>query len=138
MGAAIPLKDPEVAGVGKGSRLPVLAICNPQDVTLRYVYAAFGRLLPTDDAAAHVAFLELTKEKGYSSISMFQFFPLFCYLRETCEEVVLHDLLVSQDAWMRILREGGTRTFEGWGKETKWNTSLFHLTTASVAWFLCE
>lgn len=42
MGAAIPLKDPEVAGVGKGSRLPVLAICNPQDVTLRYVYAAFG------------------------------------------------------------------------------------------------
>lgn len=42
MGAAIPLKDPEVSGVGKGSRLPVLAICNPQDVTLRYVYAAFG------------------------------------------------------------------------------------------------
>lgn len=42
MGAAIPLKDSEVAGVGKGSRLPVLAICNPQDVTLRYVYAAFG------------------------------------------------------------------------------------------------
>ena len=42
MGAAIPLKDQEVSGVGKGSRLPVLAICNPQDVTLRYVYAALG------------------------------------------------------------------------------------------------
>lgn len=32
----------------------------------------------------------------------------------------------------------GTRTFEGWGKDTKWNTSLFHLTAASAVLFLCD
>ena len=36
------------------------------------------------------------------------------------------------------LREGATTTFEGWGKETKWNTSLFHLTVAYAAVFLAD
>jgi len=102
------------------------------------VYATFGRLAPADDPAAQAAFLALVKEKGYSSISMFQFFPLFCYLRETGEEARLHDLLASPDAWLRNLREGATRTFEGWGRDTKWNTSLFHLTIASAAVFLTD
>ena len=102
------------------------------------VYATFGRLPPPDDPAAHAAFLALVKEKGYSSISLFQFFPLFCVLRASGEEALLHDLLVSPDAWLRNLREGATRTFEGWGRDTKWNTSLFHLTIASAAVFLTD
>ncbi len=28
--------------------------------------------------------------------------------------------------WQNMLREGATATFEAWGKEQKWNTSLFH------------
>jgi len=102
------------------------------------VYATFARLAPADDSAAHKAFLSLVREKGYSSISLFQFFPIFCYLRATGEEALLHDLLVSPDAWLRNIREGGTRTFEGWGRDTKWNTSLFHLTIASAAVFLTD
>ena len=69
---------------------------------------------------------------------MFQFVPLFMRLRDDGETAALHDFMTSPDAWLRILREGGTRTFEGWGKDTKWNTSLFHLTAASVAIFLCR
>jgi len=102
------------------------------------VYATFARLAPDGDKAAHEAFLRLVRDKRYSSISMFQFFPLFCYLRATGEETLLHELLVSPDAWLRNIREGGTRTFEGWGRDTKWNTSLFHLTIASAAVFLTD
>lgn len=102
------------------------------------VYATFGRLAPTEDSSARTAFLALMKERGYSSISLFQFFPIFCWLRSTGEEALLHDLLVSPDAWRRNLREGGTRTFEGWGSDTKWNTSLFHLTIASAAVFMTD
>lgn len=42
MGAAIPYKDKDVETMGKGCELPIVAVCNPQDVTLKYIYAAFG------------------------------------------------------------------------------------------------
>ena len=42
MGAAIPSDDPDLAKMGLASELPVLAICNPDDNTLRYVYAMAG------------------------------------------------------------------------------------------------
>lgn len=29
-------------------------------------------------------------------------------------------------SWMNMLSQGATRCFEAWGKEQKWNTSLFH------------
>lgn len=100
-------------------------------------FAAMFGLLPSDESA-HRAYLTLVREKAFSSISMFQFVPVFAYLKGTGETELLHDLLVSPDAWLRILREGGTRTFEGWGRDTKWNTSLFHLTAASVVLFLTD
>jgi hypothetical protein len=102
------------------------------------VYAMFARLSPPEDKYAHKEFLRLAKNKGFSAISLFQFVPLFMYLHETGEKEVLHDFLVSPDAWLRSLREGATRTFEGWGRDTKWNTSLFHLTMASVVMFLTD
>jgi len=102
------------------------------------VYASFFGLVPYDDRRAHDAFLKLVREKGYSSISMFQFFPLFAYLDATGEHAFVEELMLSPDAWLRNLREGATRTFEGWGRDTKWNTSLFHLTIASAAVFLCD
>jgi hypothetical protein len=37
-----------------------------------------------------------------------------------------------------MLREDATTTFEGWGKDCKWNTSLFHLTMSAVAMFMTE
>ena len=42
MGAAIPSDDPDLAKMGLASKLPVLALCNPNDFTLRYVYAIIG------------------------------------------------------------------------------------------------
>jgi len=48
LAAAIPYSDADLAKMGGASRLPVMALCNPDDVTLRYVYALFGG----EDAAA--------------------------------------------------------------------------------------
>lgn len=35
-------------------------------------------------------------------------------------------LTTADDAWTAMLNEGASTTFEAWGKEDKWNTSLFH------------
>ena len=43
------------------------------------------------------------------------------------ETELLHELLVDEGAWLRMLSEGATSTFEAWYKDQKWNTSLFHL-----------
>ncbi len=42
LAAAIPSTDPDLAKMGGGSALPVLALCNPDDIVLRYVYAMAG------------------------------------------------------------------------------------------------
>ena len=46
--------------------------------------------------------------------------------------------IFDEGAWLRILREGRTTTFEEWGKDTKWNTSLFHLTMSYAAVFMAD
>ena len=35
-------------------------------------------------------------------------------------------LATDKNAWLNMIAEGGTTTFEAWGKEQKRNTSLFH------------
>lgn len=35
-----------------------------------------------------------------------------------------------------MLREGATTAFEAWGRDSKWNTSLFHMTFFYAAVFL--
>ena len=42
LGAAIPNSDPDLQRAGKASCLPILAVCNPKDVTLKYAYGAAG------------------------------------------------------------------------------------------------
>ncbi len=42
LAAAIPYDDPDLAKMGLASELPIVAVCNPDDVTLRYVYGLAG------------------------------------------------------------------------------------------------
>ena len=83
-------------------------------------------------------FRQLLSEKGENATSFFTTFPLlFKFTRDgdvsQVERYLLHD-----GTWSRMLREGATSTFEGWGKDCKWNTSLFHLTMSSAAIFLSD
>ncbi|MBQ7032967.1 MAG: family 78 glycoside hydrolase catalytic domain [Clostridia bacterium] len=50
----------------------------------------------------------------------------------------LQAFIKNEGRWLRMLREGATATFEAWGKDAKWNTSLFHLCYTFVALFLTD
>ena len=52
MGAAIPSDDPDIVKMGRASELPVLAVCNPDDVVLRYVYTMVGAVVGGEKATA--------------------------------------------------------------------------------------
>ena len=39
---------------------------------------------------------------------------------------------------LAVVREGAEVTFEAWGKDLKWNTSLFHLCYTYPVLFLCD
>ena len=99
-----------------------------------FVYG-FG-LYPTKQCKE--AILSLYDCNGIDSLSMFCTFPMLCgFIREGDEKRLLNALLCP-GAWKRMLQEGATSTFEGWGKETKKNASLFHLTMSYAALFLAD
>ena len=100
------------------------------------VFAAFYELLPDD--VCKRAVIALIREKRLAHALLFVPFPMLSFLLREGEEALVHDLLTDPTTWRNILAEGGTRTFEGWGKDSKWNTSLFHLTLSFAAAFLTD
>lgn len=100
------------------------------------IYAAFYELFP--DRAGVKNVIAMIREKRLSQSLLFVTFPLLAFLKKENEDELLRELLTDDQAWLNILAEGGTRTFEGWGRETKWNTSLFHLTLTFGAAFLTD
>ncbi len=91
-----------------------------------------------DDAAFDAAVLALYQEKGVASLSFFATFILLQGFVRLGRVDLVRDALKSEDAWLRMIREGATATYEGWGRDTKWNTSLFHLTFSYAALFLAD
>lgn len=83
-------------------------------------------------------FVELLREHRISSLSMFCTFPVLMGLHRNGRWDIIKECLLDDGAWKRIIREDGTTTFEGWGRDTKWNTSLFHLTMSYAAWFMAD
>ena len=53
--------------------------------------------------------------------------------RELC-----HELTTDPGAWLNMIAEGATTTFEAWGKDQKWNTSLCHPWAAAPAIVFAE
>ncbi|MBQ8781774.1 MAG: family 78 glycoside hydrolase catalytic domain [Oscillospiraceae bacterium] len=91
-----------------------------------------------DDEKFKADFLSMLCENGISSLSLFCTFPVMWGLIKNNRYDLLKQALLDSGAWKRMLDEGATSTFEGWGKETKWNTSLFHLTMSYGALFLAD
>ena len=98
---------------------------------------AYGLDLCPDEATKRNV-LAMLDQHTMSSLSMFCTFPMLWGLVRDGEEGRILDALLHEGTWSRILREGGTTTFEGWGKDTKWNTSLFHLTMSYGALFMAD
>jgi len=100
------------------------------------VLAFYAGLFDTDASLNRM--LDFIKEKGMTSVSLFGPTPLLIALVRCNRYDLALELISDKNAWLRIIREGGTTTFEGWGKDTKWNTSLFHLTLTLASIFLAD
>ena len=82
--------------------------------------------------------VELIREKRLTSAMFFVSFGVLMGLCRVGEKVLALELMADAGAWSRMLSEGCTTTIEGWGKDTKWNTSLFHLAFTYPILFLTE
>ncbi len=96
---------------------------------------AFG-LCP--DEACTQTILEWIDRRGVTGVSFFGAFPLMYGLIRHGRVDLVESMLRDNNAWLRMLREGATTTYEGWGRDSKWNTSLFHLTMSDAAVFLAD
>lgn len=90
------------------------------------------------DSETEKSIISLIKERGFTSVMLFGAYPILKGL----ERLGRHDLLISflkdDGAWKRMLREGATSTFEGWGLDSKKNLSLFHLVMTYPIMFLTD
>ena len=94
------------------------------------------KLYPDDECRD--AILNMLGEHGIHSLSLFCTFPTLIGLIRCGREDLILEALKDEGAWLRTLREGGTTTYEGWGRDTKWNTSLFHMTMSYAATFMID
>lgn len=81
---------------------------------------------------------EMIRQQGVSSLSFFCSFPVLMGLARNGKTEMLRKAILEDGAWKRMLREDATTTFEGWGKDCKWNISLFHLTLSDAAVFMAD
>ncbi|MBQ2793195.1 MAG: family 78 glycoside hydrolase catalytic domain [Clostridia bacterium] len=91
-----------------------------------------------DDARFYENMEDLVEKRGISALSLFTSFPLLMGLVRRKNYDLLERQLLDDGAWLRIISEDSYTTFEGWGRECKWNTSLFHMTMSDVAVFLAD
>lgn len=96
---------------------------------------AFG-LCP--DKGCENAIVDWLRIRKISSLSLFCAFLALEGLVRCKRWDLVREQLSDENAWLRIIREGGRTTFEGWGRDSKWNTSLFHLTLSYAAVFLAD
>ena len=74
----------------------------------------------------HRNIIEFIKQKRLSSMGVYMAYFTLAALKLRGEYDLARELLSDPDCWLNMIREGGTTTFEAWGKDQKWNTSLFH------------
>ena len=69
--------------------------------------------------------IAMIREKRLLSVNYFAFFVLLALEKEG-EFELMRSLICDEGSWCNMLSEGATVCFEAWGKDQKWNTSLFH------------
>ena len=74
----------------------------------------------------HERIVKLIEKKGLSSMGVYMAYFALAALKKQGEYELAKKLISDHTCWLNMLSEGATTTFEAWGKEQKWNTSLFH------------
>ena len=79
-----------------------------------------------DDKRFAESAVKLIEKKRLISMGVYIAYFALAALMKNGEKEKAIDLATDRNAWLNMIAEGGTSTFEAWGKEQKWNTSLFH------------
>ena len=88
------------------------------------VLPPFYGFQPEEATESLIAFIE---KKGLCCGICVAFFVLRALIRMGAHGIAFRLLLnESEHGFVNMLREGATTTFEAWGKDQKWNTSLCH------------
>ena len=83
--------------------------------------------------------VEFLLKKGMCCSVYMSYFFLRALCESGCKDKALGFITSDgENSWLNMLREGATTTFEAWGKEQKWNTSLFHPWAVSPVLILNE
>ncbi len=81
----------------------------------------------TENEETRKRLIEFITEKKLTSMGVYMaYFALAAFIEHGEKERAIA-LVTDENAWLNMLKQGATATFEAWGKEQKWNTSLFHL-----------
>ena len=70
--------------------------------------------------------VEYICQKKLTSMGVYMAYFTLAALMKHGEREKAELLATDKGAWLNMLEEGATTTFESWGKKQKWNTSLFH------------
>ncbi|MBQ3955520.1 MAG: family 78 glycoside hydrolase catalytic domain [Clostridia bacterium] len=95
----------------------------------------FG-LIP--DPAGEAQTVERIMEAPADRMAFFGTFAALVGLKRLGREDLIRLILKDEGRWLRMLREGADSTYEAWGRDAKWNTSLFHLCYTYPVLFLCD
>lgn len=66
------------------------------------------------------------EQKGLGSMGVYMAYFALAALKKCGKADAALRLATSEEAWLNMIKEGATTTYEAWGKDQKWNTSLFH------------
>lgn len=70
--------------------------------------------------------VKIIYDKKLNSMGVYMAYFALAALVKNGEKDKALELTLDKNAWPNMIKEGATTTFEAWGKEQKWNTSLFH------------
>ena len=88
------------------------------------VLALFAGAVKDDQTKKSV--LKLIEEKKLTRGGVYMAFFALYGLKMYGEKELMEKLMTDDGAWLNMLSEGATTCYEAWGKNQKWNTSLFH------------
>ena len=80
----------------------------------------------TEDREVKDALISHILSKRLTSMGVYAAYFALAALKKEGEMSLCYDLATDENAWLNMIREGATLTFEAWGKDQKWNTSLCH------------
>ena len=100
------------------------------------VYPYFMGLYPNEECRKNI--IKMIDKYRLTKVMLFASFPTIAGLQRDGETKLVYELLTDNRTWRRMLVDGATATFEGWSKDAKWNTSLFHLALTYAASFMVE